>query len=236
MASRICATSIRTSIDLRSNPSVTCLLSAVGGSLTAVTVTFIGRKLGLYTGPGVAHAGTVVFDDLSVPGAVYRAFPGCPWLRYPSLPSGYRLAARDANVYKQALGHLLVVGGERSMGGDRADHLDPLGATTLILAGRLCRDIVADGARGESGQQQQLPGFQDGRPYQPKPNRLHVARVSQFRVRIARLARILLMISVQPFLMPTRPRFERRRGHFSARRREAGRGKAPRMTVLRGGK
>lgn len=84
----------------------------------AVTVTFIGRKLGLFTGPAVSYAGEVIFDDLGVPGAVYRAVPGgCPWLHYDTLPDGYTLPARDANVHKHALGHLVVVGGDHSMGG-----------------------------------------------------------------------------------------------------------------------
>ncbi len=92
--------------------------AAVPGAVRAdVTVTFIGRKLGLFTGPGVSHAGTVVFCDLGVPSAVYRAVPGCPWLRYPELPEPYRLPARDPNVYKQALGHIAVIGGDHSMGG-----------------------------------------------------------------------------------------------------------------------
>ncbi|MEQ8858804.1 MAG: NAD(P)H-hydrate dehydratase [Pseudomonadales bacterium] len=118
-----CAVAINSSglpvlaIDIPTGVNADTGSAAANAVWAAVTVTFIGRKLGLFTGPGIAHAGTVVFDDLSVPGAVYRALPGCPWLRYPALPSGYRLAARDANVYKQALGHLLVIGGERSMGG-----------------------------------------------------------------------------------------------------------------------
>jgi len=83
----------------------------------ALTVTFIGRKLGLYTGPGVSHAGEVVFDDLGVPGAVYRQVHGCPWLHYATLPGRYRLGRRDANAYKHALGHVVVVGGDHAMGG-----------------------------------------------------------------------------------------------------------------------
>jgi NAD(P)H-hydrate epimerase len=82
-----------------------------------LTVTFIGRKLGLFTGPGAARSGTVVFDDLGVPSAVYRKVRGCPWLRYPDLPAEYRLARRDAEVHKHALGHVVVVGGDHAMGG-----------------------------------------------------------------------------------------------------------------------
>ncbi len=83
----------------------------------SVTVTFIGRKLGLYTGPGVSLAGRVVFDDLGVPAGVYRRVRGCPWWRYDTLPADCRLGPRDANVYKHALGHVVVVGGDHAMGG-----------------------------------------------------------------------------------------------------------------------
>lgn len=83
----------------------------------ALTVTFIGRKLGLYTGPGASCAGRVVFDDLGVPRSIYRRVRGCPWLHYPSLPAPYRMRPRDANAYKHALGHVVVAGGERHMGG-----------------------------------------------------------------------------------------------------------------------
>jgi NAD(P)H-hydrate epimerase len=82
-----------------------------------VTVTFIGRKLGLYTGPGVSLAGEVVFDDLGVPAGVYRQVRGCPWLHYHTLPADCRLGRRDANAYKHALGHVVVVGGDHAMGG-----------------------------------------------------------------------------------------------------------------------
>jgi len=79
-----------------------------------VTVTFIGRKLGLYTGPGVSLCGDVVFAGLGVPDEVFNQVPGLPLLRYPDLPP---LPRRDANAYKQALGHVAVLGGDHSMGG-----------------------------------------------------------------------------------------------------------------------
>jgi ADP-dependent NAD(P)H-hydrate dehydratase / NAD(P)H-hydrate epimerase len=92
--------------------------AAAGEAVRAdVTVTFIGRKIGLYTGAGVAHAGTVVFRDLGVPSAVYRAVAGVPLLDYAALPKRFRLPPRDANAYKHALGHVVVVGGDHSMGG-----------------------------------------------------------------------------------------------------------------------
>lgn len=104
-------------IDIPTGVSSDTGAAAAAAVRATVTVTFIGRKLGLFTGPGVSHAGVVVFDDLGVPAAVYRASGGCPWLHYPTLPARYRLPVRDANVYKHALGHLLVVGGDRNMGG-----------------------------------------------------------------------------------------------------------------------
>jgi hydroxyethylthiazole kinase-like uncharacterized protein yjeF len=79
-----------------------------------VTVTFIGRKLGLYTGPGVALSGDVVFADLGVPAEIFRQSGGCPLLRYPQLQA---LPRRDANAYKTALGHVAIIGGDHSMGG-----------------------------------------------------------------------------------------------------------------------
>lgn len=91
--------------------------AARGAVRASRTVTFIGRKLGLYTGPGVAYAGRVVFFDLGVPAAVHRAVPGCPWLAYPDLGAAARPACRDANAYKQSLGHVAVVGGDHGMGG-----------------------------------------------------------------------------------------------------------------------
>ncbi len=104
-------------IDIPTGISADTGAAAAAAVRATVTVTFIGRKLGLFTGPGVSHAGRVVFDDLGVPGAVYRAFPGCPLLHYRSLAARYRLPPRDANAYKHALGHLLVIGGDRNMGG-----------------------------------------------------------------------------------------------------------------------
>ncbi|MCZ6855745.1 MAG: NAD(P)H-hydrate dehydratase [Gammaproteobacteria bacterium] len=83
-----------------------------------VTTTFIGRKIGLYTGPGVSYCGDVLYEDLHVPPEIFRAIEGCPMLSFPTLGAhGYRFPRRDPNVYKQALGHAVVVGGDYSMGG-----------------------------------------------------------------------------------------------------------------------
>jgi len=82
-----------------------------------VTVMFIGRKLGLYTGAGVALAGVREFAGLGVAAEVYRQVPGSPLLEYASLGPSRRLRPRDRGAYKQSFGHVVVIGGDLSMGG-----------------------------------------------------------------------------------------------------------------------
>ena len=81
-----------------------------------VTVTFIGRKLGLFTADGPEFAGEVVFADLDVPGDVYEAVkPAADSLDYAVLSA--RLKPRHRNSHKMSHGHVLVVGGNEGMGG-----------------------------------------------------------------------------------------------------------------------
>ncbi len=78
----------------------------------AVTVSFITRKIGLYTGAGVSFAGVREFADLGVPADMYIA-AGIKWLRWrPEV-----LPALDANTYKHRQGHVAVAGGDTSMPG-----------------------------------------------------------------------------------------------------------------------
>jgi len=50
--------------------------SVLGACVAAdLTVTFIGRKLGLVAGEGPACCGKVMFDDLGVPPEIYRRIP-----------------------------------------------------------------------------------------------------------------------------------------------------------------
>jgi ADP-dependent NAD(P)H-hydrate dehydratase / NAD(P)H-hydrate epimerase len=104
-------------VDIPSGVHADTGAAAAGAVRASVTITFIGRKLGLHTGPGVSFRGTLVHDALGVPAAAFRAVAGCPWWHYPDLPAGYRLPERDANAYKHALGHVVVVGGDLPMGG-----------------------------------------------------------------------------------------------------------------------
>ena len=86
--------------------------SMLGAAVRAdVTVTFIGEKLGLRTGAGVDHAGDIVFHGLGVPADIYNAVAGIPVLS-PPLP-----LQRPRSGHKNQFGHVLVIGGDRGMGG-----------------------------------------------------------------------------------------------------------------------
>jgi NAD(P)H-hydrate epimerase len=97
-------------------------LHAASGSVlgiavrAAVTVTFIGLKVGLFTGRGPAVTGDVCFGDLDVPDAVYRA--AAPVARlYRGADRADWLLPRDRDAHKGRYGHVLVVGGNLGMGG-----------------------------------------------------------------------------------------------------------------------
>lgn len=83
----------------------------------AVTVTFIGRKFGLYTGPGRTAAGDVIFADLGVGAEVTDRIAGQRLLTLDAVLADFPLPVRSSSVYKQALGHVLVIGGDYAMGG-----------------------------------------------------------------------------------------------------------------------
>ena len=90
--------------------------AAVGSLIKAnITATFVGLKIGLFTGRGPDCAGEVLFDDLGV-GESIRVEPhfatrlSSRWVR-AVLPS------REASFHKGLAGHLLVVGGGPGMAG-----------------------------------------------------------------------------------------------------------------------
>ena len=79
-----------------------------------VTVTFIVRKQGLYTGDGPGHAGDVVLADLAVPGNVLLPADGeLASIEHP----GARLPQRGARDHKGRFGHVVVVGGDHGYAG-----------------------------------------------------------------------------------------------------------------------
>lgn len=80
-----------------------------------LTVTFIGLKLGLFTGLGPDRVGELVFAGLQADALVRAQQPAMAERLAPdNLPP---LSARSRGVHKGQLGHLLVVGGERGLGG-----------------------------------------------------------------------------------------------------------------------
>ena len=81
-----------------------------------MTVTFIGRKLGLLTNDGPEVVGELNFADLSVPASVFDSIE--PSVRMLSYEGRIRkLPLRNRNAHKMNHGHVLVVGGDQGMAG-----------------------------------------------------------------------------------------------------------------------
>ncbi|MEN8206737.1 MAG: NAD(P)H-hydrate dehydratase [Pseudomonadota bacterium] len=80
------------------------------------TVTFIGRKAGMYTGAAADHCGSLTFDDLDVPGNIIEQVPvAATLLQQP--PLGRLASPRLRNAHKGHYGHVLVIGGDHGMAG-----------------------------------------------------------------------------------------------------------------------
>ena len=95
--------------------------AGTGGTLTDrpvvadVTATFVGRKVGLYTGAGVDHAGHVEFSDLGVSPEAYGYVEGIPVI--PTCTAEQALPQRTRGSHKNQSGHVLVLGGNLNTGG-----------------------------------------------------------------------------------------------------------------------
>ncbi|MEM7366153.1 MAG: NAD(P)H-hydrate dehydratase [Pseudomonadota bacterium] len=97
----------------------------LGRSVKAtVTVTFIGRKRGLFTGDGPDCSGDVIFDDLGVPADVDQHLgediTRDPGYRVSRLSLSFlmgRFPDRARNSHKYTFGHVLVIGGNEGMSG-----------------------------------------------------------------------------------------------------------------------
>jgi len=93
-------------------------LSADSGNVlgTAVrasaTVTFIARKLGLFTGRGPALCGDIYCADLDVPNEIFHTSN----VQLLDIEDCH-LPPRETDAYKNNFGHVLVVGGDEGMGG-----------------------------------------------------------------------------------------------------------------------
>jgi NAD(P)H-hydrate epimerase len=82
----------------------------------ALTVTFIGRKLGCYVGAGPDYAGRLLFDDLAVPAQAYATqHPTARLLGEADVVAA--LPRRHRGAHKGEYGHVLVIGGGPGMPG-----------------------------------------------------------------------------------------------------------------------
>ena len=82
------------------------------------TVTFIGRKRGLYTADGPDYAGHVIFSDLDVAPAGPKAMGDVlPVTLHESEDFRRMLPTRRRNSHKKDHGHVLVVGGQSGFQG-----------------------------------------------------------------------------------------------------------------------
>jgi len=80
------------------------------------TVSFVGQKIGLFSGVGRAFSGVRYFDDLGVPSVVFSTQEPVAELLHVS-DIGALLAPRNANAHKGDHGYVLVVGGDYCFGG-----------------------------------------------------------------------------------------------------------------------
>ncbi|HEX2494986.1 MAG TPA: NAD(P)H-hydrate dehydratase [Steroidobacter sp.] len=90
---------------------------ALGAAIIAErTVTFMGLKLGFYTGVGQDHTGTVLFDALDVPAdALSCVAPAAVRISEEEVRAA--LPRRPRTAHKGANGRVLVLGGGRGMPG-----------------------------------------------------------------------------------------------------------------------
>lgn len=116
-----------------------------------LTVTFVGRKQGLYLGDGPDYAGVVHFADLGIPPARLAHVP--PRLRiFDASDRARALPRRLRTAHKGDFGHVLVVGGNRGMGGAvrlAGEAALRAGAGLVSVAARPENALAAVGARPE---------------------------------------------------------------------------------------
>ena len=90
--------------------------SVIGSAIHATTtMTFIAHKPGLLTGAALNHVGQLVLADLGAPSAVFESVPADGYRLSADAAGG--LAPRSTTAHKGHFGHVLVIGGNRGMGG-----------------------------------------------------------------------------------------------------------------------
>ncbi len=80
------------------------------------SVTFVGRKRGMYTADGPDYCGNISFNDLSIPAQCAAGISGSGILATLDFLRP-RLPVRQRNSHKGSYGHVLGVGGMEGMGG-----------------------------------------------------------------------------------------------------------------------
>jgi ADP-dependent NAD(P)H-hydrate dehydratase / NAD(P)H-hydrate epimerase len=80
-----------------------------------VTITFIARKPGLFTGQGLASSGHVICDALGLPESAFDQIASSAHIL--SFPKRPLLAKRTRNAHKGLYGHVLIIGGNEGMPG-----------------------------------------------------------------------------------------------------------------------
>ena len=80
------------------------------------TITFIGRKQGLYLGEAAEYRGKLEFNDLGVPDEIYQGMDTRVELLHPGYLQHY-LSKRSRLAHKGHFGHVLVAGGDYGYAG-----------------------------------------------------------------------------------------------------------------------
>ncbi len=107
-------------VDIPSGLDASTGLPAGAAVRADLTVTFVGRKLGLYLGDGPSYTGELLFADLGIPPAVVEraGLGGQATLSLFGPPELRRwLPRRAATAHKGHFGHVLVIGGNTGMSG-----------------------------------------------------------------------------------------------------------------------
>jgi len=81
------------------------------------TVTFVGRKRGMYTADGPDYCGHIDFDDLAIPVTAADEYADQAGSLLSAEFLASRLTPRLHNSHKGSFGHVLAVGGIAGMGG-----------------------------------------------------------------------------------------------------------------------
>ena len=90
--------------------------SVIGAAIhAATTVTFIAHKPGLLTGAALNYVGRLVLADLDAPPTVFGSVTADGVRISVSIAAG--LPLRSSTAHKGHFGHVLVIGGNRGMGG-----------------------------------------------------------------------------------------------------------------------